>query len=210
MLFSVMGANPRTRFIAQFAGRLFGVVTILPAWFLIVPNKQALEAFNPARHLHVEGLGLPADPRPAHAARQSDSGYCGRGPIGNSPARRQPTLPGGTTLSTVGDGPGPLWLPLFQNSLSSAIGVVILAAWKKLSQGSSASYSIALASGFIAGESLTRHPVPPSDQGRDGVRGVLSKTPSPGIRIIVKAEECPARQNAGANQRAVSLTVGGQ
>ena len=43
----ILGANPRKQFIAQFVGIFFGTVAIVPAWYAMVPNKQALEAFNP-------------------------------------------------------------------------------------------------------------------------------------------------------------------
>src|SRR6476661_3461420 len=43
----ILGANPRKQFIAQFIGVFFGTLAIVPAWFAMVPNKAALEAFNP-------------------------------------------------------------------------------------------------------------------------------------------------------------------
>jgi uncharacterized oligopeptide transporter (OPT) family protein len=43
---------------------------------------------------------------------------------------------------------------VFENSLSFAIGAVLVAAWAKLSKKSSDLYSIPVASGLIAGESL--------------------------------------------------------
>src|SRR5260370_8226283 len=43
----LLGANPRKQFIAQFIGVFFGTAAVVPAWFALVPNKQALEAFNP-------------------------------------------------------------------------------------------------------------------------------------------------------------------
>ena len=43
----ILGANPRKQFIAQFLGVFFGAVVIVPAWYAMVPNKAALEAFNP-------------------------------------------------------------------------------------------------------------------------------------------------------------------
>jgi uncharacterized oligopeptide transporter (OPT) family protein len=43
----LLGANPRKQFIAQMFGVLFGTLAIVPAWYAMVPTKQALEAFNP-------------------------------------------------------------------------------------------------------------------------------------------------------------------
>src|SRR5206468_9403875 len=43
----ILGANPRKQFLAQFAGVFFGSLAIVPAWYLMVPDKARLEAFNP-------------------------------------------------------------------------------------------------------------------------------------------------------------------
>src|SRR6185436_1401072 len=41
----LLGANPRKQFLAQLTGVFFGTVAIVPAWYLMVPNKEALEKF---------------------------------------------------------------------------------------------------------------------------------------------------------------------
>ena len=43
----LLGANPRKQFIAQFIGIFFGTLAVVPAWYLMVPTKEKLEAFNP-------------------------------------------------------------------------------------------------------------------------------------------------------------------
>jgi hypothetical protein len=43
----LLGANPRRQFLAQFFGVFFGTLAIVPAWYLMVPDKPTLEAFNP-------------------------------------------------------------------------------------------------------------------------------------------------------------------
>src|SRR5439155_14302222 len=43
----LLGANARKQFIAQFIGVFFGTVAIVPAWYLMIPNKEVLEAMNP-------------------------------------------------------------------------------------------------------------------------------------------------------------------
>src|SRR5262245_12184005 len=43
----ILGANPRKQFLAQFFGIFFGTVAVVPAWYAMVPDKPALEAFNP-------------------------------------------------------------------------------------------------------------------------------------------------------------------
>src|SRR5262249_17368925 len=43
----LLGANPRKQFLAQFCGIFFGTLAIVPAWYLMVPDKAKLESFNP-------------------------------------------------------------------------------------------------------------------------------------------------------------------
>ncbi|HMP54370.1 MAG TPA: OPT/YSL family transporter, partial [Candidatus Melainabacteria bacterium] len=43
----LLGANARKQFIAQFIGIFFGTIAVVPAWFMMIPNKEALDKFNP-------------------------------------------------------------------------------------------------------------------------------------------------------------------
>ena len=150
----VLGANPRKQFIAQFAGVFFGVVAIVPAWYAMVPNKQALEAFNPpatymwkaVADLLTQGLHM----LPVTAVWAIVIGAL----VGVALPVAGKLFPKAQLYLPSAMGVGLSWVMLFQNSLSFAIGAVLVAAWNKLSQKSSASYSIPIASGLIAGESL--------------------------------------------------------
>jgi hypothetical protein len=51
-------------------------------------------------------------------------------------------------------GLGLAWVVPFQNSLSFAIGAVIVAIWEKLRKRQSDIYAVPIASGFVAGESM--------------------------------------------------------
>ena len=51
-------------------------------------------------------------------------------------------------------GLGLSWVMVFQNSLSFAIGAVLVAMWNRLNKKGSALYYVPVASGLIAGESL--------------------------------------------------------
>ncbi|MBY0307138.1 MAG: OPT/YSL family transporter, partial [Phycisphaerales bacterium] len=42
----LLGANARKQFLAQFIGIFFGTVAIVPAWYLLVPDKAAMEHFQ--------------------------------------------------------------------------------------------------------------------------------------------------------------------
>jgi uncharacterized oligopeptide transporter (OPT) family protein len=50
----LLGANPRRQFLAQFFGVFFGTLAIVPIWFLMVPDKAALEKFADA----LDGLAV--------------------------------------------------------------------------------------------------------------------------------------------------------
>ena len=51
-------------------------------------------------------------------------------------------------------GLGLSWVMLFQNSLSFAIGAVLVAAWTRLNRKNAELYYVPIASGMLAGESL--------------------------------------------------------
>ena len=150
----ILGANPRKQFIAQFVGIFFGLVAIVPAWFAMVPNKQALEAFNPpatymwkaVADLLTQGLHmLPVTAIWAIVI----GGLVGVAlPVaGILFPKAHPYLPSAMGL-------GLSWVMVFENSLSFAIGAVLVAAWTKLSKKGSDLYYVPVASGLIAGESL--------------------------------------------------------
>jgi uncharacterized oligopeptide transporter (OPT) family protein len=150
----ILGANPRKQFIAQFVGIFFGLVAIVPAWFAMVPNKQALEAFNPpatymwkaVADLLTQGLHmLPVTAIWAIVI----GGLVGVAlPVaGILFPKVHPYLPSAMGL-------GLSWVMVFENSLSFAIGAVLVAAWSRLNKKGSDLYYVPIASGLIAGESL--------------------------------------------------------
>jgi len=150
----VLGANPRKQFLAQFVGIFFGVVAVVPAWFAMVPNKAALEAFNPpatymwkaAADLLTQGLQM----LPATAIWAIVIGAIAGTALpvlGRLLPKAQPYLPSAMGL-------GLSWVMPFQNSLSFAIGAVIATAWSRLNRRTSDLYYVPIASGLIAGESL--------------------------------------------------------
>jgi len=150
----ILGANPRKQFLAQFFGIFFGTLSIIPAWYLMVPDKKHLEAFNPpatnmwkavadlltqgfdklpmsARYLILIGafVGVLL-PVLAHLAPKS-----------------RPWLPSAMGL-------GLSWVIPFQNSLAFAIGAILVFSWEKLRKKNAEMYNVPIASGLIAGESL--------------------------------------------------------
>jgi uncharacterized oligopeptide transporter (OPT) family protein len=150
----ILGANPRKQFIAQFVGLFFGTVAIVPAWYAMVPNKAALEAFNPpvtymwkaVADLLTQGLHM----LPATAIWAIVIGALVGVALpvaGKLFPKAEPYLPSAMGL-------GLSWVMVFQNSLSFAIGAVLVAMWNRLNKKGTALYYVPVASGLIAGESL--------------------------------------------------------
>ncbi len=150
----ILGANPRKQFIAQFVGIFFGTVAIVPAWYAMVPNKQALEAFNPpatymwkaVADLLTQGVRM----LPVTAIWAIVIGAI----VGAALPVAARLLPKAHPYLPSAMGLGLAWVMPFQNSLSFAIGAVIVTVWSKLSRKSSDTYYVPIASGLIAGESL--------------------------------------------------------
>jgi uncharacterized oligopeptide transporter (OPT) family protein len=150
----ILGANPRKQFIAQFVGIFFGLVAVVPAWFAMVPNKQALEAFNPPATYMWKAVadlltqGLHMLPVTALWAIVIGALVGVALPVaGKLFPKAHPYLPSAMGL-------GLSWVMVFENSLSFAIGAVLVAAWSRLSKKGSDLYYVPVASGLIAGESL--------------------------------------------------------
>jgi uncharacterized oligopeptide transporter (OPT) family protein len=150
----VLGANPRKQFQAQFVGIFFGTLAIVPAWYAMVPNKQALEAFNPPATYMWKAVadlltqGIRMLPTTAIWAMVIGALVGVALPLAAKLfPRAEPWLPSAMGL-------GLSWVMVFQNSLSFAIGAVLVAVWTKLNKKNSDLYSIPIASGMIAGESL--------------------------------------------------------
>jgi len=151
----LLGANARKQFLAQFVGVFFGTLAIVPAWYLIVPSKAVLESFNPpaanmwraVAELLTKGWG--ALPQTAISAIVVGAIFGVILPLlERFFPRAQRFLP-----SAMGLGLG-LVIP-FQNSLSFALGAVLVFIWTKINSRGAETYNVSVASGFVAGESLT-------------------------------------------------------
>lgn len=150
----LLGANPRKQFLAQFFGIFFGTLAIIPAWYLMVPDKARLEAFNPpATNMWKAVADLLT--HGIHMLPHSALWAIAIGAIvGIALPTLEKLLPKFRPYLPSAMGLGLAWVIPFQNSLSFAIGAVIVWVWSKLSAKSESDYSIPIASGFVAGESL--------------------------------------------------------
>jgi putative OPT family oligopeptide transporter len=151
----MLGANPRKQFIAQLIGVFFGTIAVVPAWYLMVPNKEVLEAFNPpstnmwkAVAELLAGGGFGVLPQSAIAAIVVGGLIGAVIPIiGRLRPSWGPYMPSAMGL-------GLSWVFQYSNSQSFAIGALIVWFWTKLHAKSADAYAIPAASGLIAGESL--------------------------------------------------------
>jgi uncharacterized oligopeptide transporter (OPT) family protein len=153
----LLGANPRKQFLAQFTGIFFGTLAVVPAWYLMVPTKEKLEAFNPpATNMWravaelLAGGGLDQLPPSARMAIVIGALVGVSLPLlGKLRPQAAPYLPSAMGL-------GLSWVMVYSNTQAFAIGAVISWLWTKVHARTADAYSVPLASGFIAGESLIK------------------------------------------------------
>jgi len=153
----LLGANPRKQFFAQFIGVFFGTVAIVPIWFLMVPDKATLERFPAPGTRQWEAvariLTKGIDQLPVSAQWSIIIGAIVGIVIPSierlAPKSVRPYLPSAMGL-------GLSWVVPFSNSLGFAVGAILGKIWELGHRRSSDLFAVAIASGLIAGESLTK------------------------------------------------------
>jgi putative OPT family oligopeptide transporter len=152
----LLGANPRKQFLAQFVGVFFGTLAIVPAWYLMIPDAAALEKYPlPATQTWVAvarilSSGVDMLPMTARIAIVIGALIGIAIPVLEKAfPRARPFLP-----SAIGLGLG--WVVFFSNAFSFAIGAVIAWVWSVVHKNSHDTFNVPIASGLIAGESLTK------------------------------------------------------
>ncbi|MDO9022455.1 MAG: OPT family oligopeptide transporter [Deltaproteobacteria bacterium] len=152
----LLGANPRKQFLAQLSGTVVGTLVVVPAFYKLVPNPAI--------------LGSDRFPAPSAQVWRGVAEVLARGVHSLHPTARWAMLVGaliGVALplleltfpkhkkympSAMGLGLA-LVIPAF-NSVSMFIGAVLAALWMKRNERRAEAYTIPIASGIIAGESL--------------------------------------------------------
>jgi uncharacterized oligopeptide transporter (OPT) family protein len=154
----LLGANPRKQFLAQFFGVFFGTIAIVPAWYLMVPNQAALDKFAAPstrmwhRVAQVLTQGIDSLPYSAKMALVIGALVGIALPVIEKtlvPDKYRKYFPSAMGL-------GLSWVLPFSNALSFAIGASIVGIWQKVHAKSSETFSIPLAAGLVAGESLIK------------------------------------------------------
>ena len=152
----LLGANPRKQFLAQLSGTLVGTLVVVPAFYKLVPTPEA--------------LGTDRFPAPSAQVWKGVAEVLANGVESLHPWARWGMVVGGIigivlpllelafpkhkkwVPSAMGIGLS-LVIPCF-NSISMFIGAVLAAAYVKINEKSAEKYTVAVASGIIAGESL--------------------------------------------------------
>jgi putative OPT family oligopeptide transporter len=153
----LLGANPRRQFLAQFYGLFFGLVAIIPCWYLMVPTKEALERFNPpATNMWYAVAKLLSGGGFAQLAPSARWAILIGGLVGVALPLIDRLWPKLRPWMPSCMGLGLAWVMPFTNAQSFAIGAVLVWAWTKWNAKSAENYNVPLASGLIAGESLIK------------------------------------------------------
>ncbi len=153
----LLGANPRKQFLAQFIGVFFGTIAIVPIWFLMIPDKAALEKFAAPSTRTWEAVarvltkGIDYLPASAQWAILIGALVGIALPVIErfTPPRHRRYLPSAMGL-------GLSWVVFFSNAVGFMIGATIVALWELVNRKSSDKYAIPLACGLIAGESIIK------------------------------------------------------
>lgn len=153
----VLGANPRKQFIAQFAGIFGGTAVVVPAFYLLVPNASV--------------LGSDTFPAPAAQVWYGVAKLMSNGLHSLDPTAQMGLLIGGVIgiliplIERVAPEkvrpfiPSPMGLGLAFvipgfNSISMFLGSLIALLYARFKPKAAETYTIPVASGIVAGESL--------------------------------------------------------
>lgn len=150
----LLGANARQQFLAQFCGVFFGTLAVVPAWYLMVPNKAILESFNPPAANMWRAIAEALAHGIQYVPMSARWGILIGGLLGIVLALIDHFAPRIRRFTPSAMGLGLSWVVGFSNCLSFAIGALIAWIWSKSAPKSAELFVIPTASGAIAGESL--------------------------------------------------------
>lgn len=150
----LLGANARRQFLAQFIGVFFGTVAVVPAWFLMVPDKATLEAMNPPSTNMWKAVA-EALTKGIHMIPESARwGLLIGGLLGIVLALAEHFFPKAKKYMPSAMGLGLSWVVPFSSCLSFFLGAAAAWAWARYNKRNAELFTVPVASGAIAGESL--------------------------------------------------------
>lgn len=151
----LLGANARKQFLAQLSGVFFGVAAIVPAWYLMVPDKARLEAFEPPSVNIWKAVATALSQGIQTVPESARWGMLIAGILGivlalidrYASKKWKPYVPSAMGL-------GLSWVMPFSNAFAFFLGALIAEIWRKANKNSAELYVVPVASGAVAGESL--------------------------------------------------------
>jgi OPT family oligopeptide transporter len=155
----LLGANPRRQTLAQAAGILFGTAVVVPAWYLLVPDRSVISGDNatftaPAAAVWASVAQLLANGLDSlHATCRG--GIAVGAAVGIALTLLERFLP--RRLATWLPSPTGLGLAFviqFHDSIAFLVGALAAALFARLRPATAERYTIPVSSGIIAGESL--------------------------------------------------------
>ncbi len=152
----LLGANPRRQFIAQLLGIVAGVIVVVPAFYLLVPD---------ARSLGTAQWPAPAAQVWAAVARLMANGFAALPPVarlglllglvvGLVLPLAEYLFPRAARFIPSATGLGLAMVIPFYNSLSMFVGALVALGLRKHSSSAAERWVIPVSSGIIAGESI--------------------------------------------------------
>jgi len=120
----------------------------------MVPDKAALEAFNPPATLMWKATADLLTQGVSHLPHTALIAIVIGAFVGILVPTIEKLIPAWRPYLPSAIGLGLAWVVPFQNCLSFLIGAIIVTVWQKWSRKNSDTYAIPIASGLVAGESL--------------------------------------------------------
>jgi OPT family oligopeptide transporter len=152
----LLGANPRKQFLAQFIGIFFGTVAVVPAWYFMVPTKEALEKFNPPA-TNMWRAVADALTKGLHTLPESAKwAIAGGALLGMALPILERLAPRARRFIPSAMGLGLAWVVPWANAQAFAIGAVLAWIWVLSHKRTAERYTVPIASGLVAGESLIK------------------------------------------------------
>jgi len=151
----LLGANARKQFLAQLSGVFFGLAAVVPAWYLMVPNKERLEAFEPPTVNVWKSVAIALSQGIDTIPDSARWGMVVAGLLGIALAlldkliskKYKPYVPSAMGL-------GLSWVMPFSNAFGFFLGALLASIWRLVEKKSAELYVVPMASGAVAGESL--------------------------------------------------------
>jgi OPT family oligopeptide transporter len=151
----LLGANPRKQFLAQFIGVFFGTATIVPAWYLLIPDAKTLDSYHPPSTYLYRAVAEALSHGISYIPVSARWGLLIGGVLGIVITVLEHFFPKHRNWIPSSMGLGLSWVMTFSNCFAFFLGALIATVWSKINSRNAEVFTIPVASGAIAGESLS-------------------------------------------------------